>query len=272
MKKVFIISLLFLITLACSISFPSSDRLDEQISTQVAISLTATALDQEIHRGKTQDSVEAADGEPTNSPTDTPTPANDPKQDLGNATWSDDLSTGSYWSLDAGDIIIDTTTLSLKDGKLSASAAAIGKGTNWWLTYLAFQDAFLEAKFDIGTCSDDDQYGLVFRAPDYASGNAYYFLVTCDGRYDLRRWTSNGTTMLLGMPSSEKINAGSDQTNLLGVWIKGATIRLYVNNTMIQEINDDSLPNSGHFGLFLNARKTPGLTIYLDEISYWALN
>jgi hypothetical protein len=271
-KKISFVSFLFLFTLACSISFPSSDSFDEKISTKVAISLTATALNQELIQETTQASPHEEDNEPTESPTITPNPIEDPKKDLGETTWSDNLSTGSYWSLDAGDIIIDTTTLSLQNGKLSASAATIGKGTNWWLTYLTFQDAYLEATFDVGTCADDDQYGLVFRAPDYESGNAYYFHVTCDGRYDLRRWSNNGATMLLGMPSSEKINAGSDKTNTLGVWIKGPIIRLYVNNFMIKEISDGSLPNYGHFGLFINARRTPGFTIHMDNISYWTLN
>jgi hypothetical protein len=272
MKKILIIALLFLFSLACSISFPSSDGLDKKISTRVAISLTATALNQEINTETTLAPAEAADNEPTKSATDTPAPSDNPKQDLGDATWSDDLSTGSYWSLDAGDIIIDSTTLSLKGGKLSASAAVIGKGTNWWLTYLAFQDAYLEAKFEVESCADNDQYGLVFRAPDYESGIAYYFHVTCDGRYDIRRWASNGSTMLLGMPSSEKINTGSNQTNNLGVWVKGPIIRLYVNNYLIEEINDSSLPNAGHFGLFINAQQTPGFTIHMDDISYWTLN
>ena len=78
--------------------------------------------------------------------------------------------------------------------------------------------------------------------------------------------------MLLGMPFSEKIHKGPNQTNTLGIWIKGPIIRLYVNNNLLEEINDSTLLNGGHFGLFINARQTPGFTIYMDEISYWILN
>jgi hypothetical protein len=232
MKKIFLLSLVLITVLACSISFPN-DSFDDKTATRVAIVLTATALDQEIKQQVTESIPTEKQGEPSTTATNTPVPPDDPKQELGQPTWKDDLSTGQYWSLDAGDIEIDTTTFSLSNGKLSANAAVIGKGNNWWLTYLTFQDAYLEATFDVAECATDDQYGLVIRAPDYESGFAYYFHITCDGHYDLRRWSSNGS---------------------------------------LEEVNDSALINNGHFGLFINARQTPGFTINMDEISYWTLN
>ena len=271
MKKVFLFSFVLITILACSISFPTGS-FDDKTATQVAISLTATALDQKINQQVTESSTAETQDESSATATNTPVPPDDPKQDLGQPTWHDGLSNGQYWSLDSGDIEIGNTTLSLSSGKLSMKAAAAGKGYNWWLTYLTFQDAYLEATFEVAECTNDDQYGLVVRAPDYESGFAYYFHVTCDGHYDLRRWSNNGSSMLLSMPSSEKIHKGPNQTNTLGIWIKGPIIRLYVNNSLLQEINEPTIINNGHFGLFINARKTPGFTIYLDEISYWILN
>jgi len=271
MKKVFLFSLVLITVSACSISFPT-DSFDDKTATQVAISLTATALDQKINQQVTESNTTETQDESSAAATNTPIPPDDPKQDLGQPTWHDNLSTGQYWAIDSSDIEIGNTTLSMSSGKLSMKAAAVGKGYNWWLTYLTFQDAYLEATFDVAECTNDDQYGLVVRAPDYESGFAYYFHVTCDGHYDLRRWSNNGSSMLLSMPSSEKINKGPNQTNTLGMWIKGPIIRLYVNNSLLQEVNEPTLINNGHFGLFINARQTPGFTIYLDEISYWTLN
>jgi len=270
MKKYALISLILLVILACTITFPD-DNFDSKTSTQVAKALTATALNVEINQAVTQTVAAQEIKPPDATATETPSP-DDPKKELGQPIWSDNLSTGQYWSLDSGDVVIDTTTFSLDNGKLSVSAGAIGKGNNWWLTYLSFQDAYLEAKFDVGDCSGDDQYGLVFRAPEYDTGVGYYFHVTCNGHYDVRRWTESGSTMLLGMPSSENIKSGPDQSNILGVWIKGSTIKLYINDHLLEEINDSSINNDGHFGIFINARQTPGLTISLDEISYWTLN
>jgi hypothetical protein len=271
MKKIVLLSLVLITILACSISSPS-DSFDDKTATQVAVALTATALNQEIKQQGPEVISTDAEGEPSATTTNTPVPPDDPKQELGQPTWSDDLSTGQYWSLDTGDITIDTTTFSVGSGKLSVNAAVIGNGNIWWLTYFTFQDAYLEATFDVSECATDDQYGLVVRAPDYESGFAYYFHITCDGHYDLRRWSKDGSSMLLGMPFSEKIHKGPNQTNTLGVWAKGPIIRLYVNNNLLEEINDSTLINNGHFGLFINARQTPGFTIKMDEISYWTLN
>jgi len=43
-------------------------------------------------------------------------------------------------------------------------------------------------------------------------------------------------------------------------------------HNLLEEINDATLINTGHFGLFINARQTPGFTVSMDEISYWTLN
>jgi len=272
MIKIFLISLVLITILACSISSPT-DSFDDKTATQVAVVLTATALDQEIKQQVTEPSSTDTQGEPSATATNTPVPPDDPKQELGQPNWNDDLSTGQYWSLDSDDKIIDTTiTFSVGNGKLSANSDVVGKGNIYWLTHLTFQDAYLEAIFDVEECRNDDQYGLVVRAPDYESGTGYYFHITCDGHYDLRRWSKDDSSMLLGMPLSEKIHKGPNQTNILGVWVKGPIIRLYVNNNLLEEINDSTLINNGHFGLFINARQTPGFTVNMDEISYWTLN
>jgi hypothetical protein len=175
MKKIFPLSLVLFTVIACSISSPTGS-FDDKTATQVAVVLTATALDQEIKQQGTDVISTDTEGKPSATATNTHVPPDDPKQKLEQPTWRDDLSTGQYWSLDAGDITIDnTTTFSVSNGKLSVNAAVIGKGNIWWLTYFTFQDAYLEATFDVSECATDDQYGLVVRAPDYESGFAYYF-------------------------------------------------------------------------------------------------
>jgi len=270
MKRIFLFSLVLITVLACSISFPTNS-FDNKTETKVAIALTATALDQEIKQQVAITSTTETQGEPSATATNTPVPPDDPKQELGQQTWKDDLSTGQNWQLDSGDITYVATTFSAGNGNLSANMAGIGKFI-WLLNYLTFQDAYLEATFDVAGCANDDQYGLVFRAPDYESGFGYYFHITCDGHYDIRRWSTDGSSMLLGMPFSEKIHKGPNQTNTLGVWIKGPIIRLYANGNLIEEINDSVLLSNGHFGLFISARQTPNFTVNMDEISYWTLN
>ena len=74
------------------------------------------------------------------------------------------------------------------NGKMTVVNQSTTSGFIWWLTYLSFKDAYLEATFEVEDCSANDQYGLVVRAPDYEDGRGYYYTLTCGGQYDLRRW------------------------------------------------------------------------------------
>jgi len=142
-------------------------------------------------------------------------------------------------------------------------------GKNWWLNYQTLQDFYLEGKFILHQCSSDDQYGLVFRAPDYTSGYGYYFAITCDGYFNLMRWDENGSVNLLKWEKTTAIREGPNQTNSLGIWAKQHLIRLYANGVLIKEISDYSQLDEGHFGLFIDSRQTPDFNIELDEIAFW---
>ncbi len=51
----------------------------------------------------------------------------------------------------------------------------------------------------------------------------------------------------------------------------GDKLRLYANGSLLGEIEDDTFPDKGRFGLFIGARKTNGFTTETDEIAYWQL-
>ena len=269
MKKALPLSILLLIAIACTVSLPGS-TFDKDVAVGVAIALTETSMqatDDSPVITDTPESMETATPTATNTP-----PADDPKTVLGNPSWRDTLSNGKNWQLDSGDVIFADTTFSQANGKLTAVNEKSGNGMIWYLTYLSFENAYLEATFQVENCGPGDQYGLIVRAEDYESGHGYYYLATCGGQYDLRRWDAGGSDLLLNLPSSDAFNSGSNQTNTLGIWIDGSVIRLYANNQFITEINDGSIAVDGHFGLFINAGQTPGFTIHMDDIAYWLLN
>jgi len=269
MKKtmtVFAIVVIAIIFISCapSLSF------EEKVGTQVSVSFTATALDAMLNPPPDTPTPAATN---TLEPTATePLPEGDPKNSLGSPNWHDDLSTGRNWNLDTSDITFGSTTFSVKDGKLVATSATTSEGYVWWLNFRKLKDAYLEAKFEVGSCSGGDQYGLVFRAVNYEDGHAYYYSISCDGNYGLRRWTEPGSVMLLNYKKSDFINTGSNQTNTLGIWMQDNRISLYANGKLLEEINDKELRNEGHFGIFINAIETPGFTVKMDEISYWQLD
>ena len=96
---------------------------------------------------------------------------------------------------------------------------------------------------------------------------------TCDGRYSLRRW--NGEIQpkgemkrLVDLTASSAIKTGSNRTNRLGIYAVGSRLILYVNGTLLTEVNKSTYP-SGYFGVFVGADVTTNLTVHVDEMSYW---
>jgi len=274
MKRLVTGFLLLVFCIACVVSFDQGNEFEEQVATRAAVAFTATSL---ANLTQTETIAPFTDSTlPTVTVSVvTPSPTislDDPKLNLGQPSYKDDLSVAANWFSSGTEWISDGTTFYADNGYLSAKSDAINQGFRWYLNYRKPKDAYLEAKFKVESCSGDDQYGLVFRAPSFDQGLAYYYIVTCDGRYDIRRWDQGGSKNLLNFPSSGHINQGSNRENTLGVWFKSDSIRLYMNGSFLQEIQDNSLINDGYFGLFINARQTPGLTVKMDEIAYWLLN
>ena len=273
MKKLLVGLLLVLILTSCNIPRPTDELIFEKVvATEVAAARTATAAQDSSHS-----TIEAAKPAPSQSMTATPvqvtssvTPtAINFNEKLGMPGWKDELNSGGGWSLSKPNTDMSNVTIKVENGALSMSRSVPYGGKNWWLNYQQIKDFYLQAKFITRLCSSDDQYGLVFRAPNYNSGMGYYFTITCDGHFNLMRWDGSGAANLFTWEKTDAIQTGSNQTNLLGIWAKQNVIRLYANGVLLKEISDDALINKGHFGLFLDSRQTPGFSIELDEIAYW---
>ena len=271
MKKKIIILFICLLISACNLPIPNNPSFEENVATKVSAAKTATMIQTYL-----QDATKTANpiqNTPTlNSPTITKTPTQiNFKESLGMPAWRDELNNGGNWSLNKPNTDIPNVIIKVENGALEMTHSVTYGGKNWWLNFQKIKDFYLEGKFTTQECSSDDQYGLVFRAPNYTDGFGFYFTVTCDGNFNLMRWDTDGAINLFKWEKSETIQAGAGQTNSLGIWSQGDMIRLYANEKMIKEIVDPSLNNPGHFGLFIDSRQTPGFTIRLDEIAYWNL-
>jgi hypothetical protein len=270
-KRIFL-SLILLSLVSCTITFPAAQSFNSKVATQASVVLTATALDEYLKR-QTTTPVPTTATVPTSTVVPTPTlESEDPIKSLGQPNWKDELTNAGNWFLN-GSFISDTTKFYPSAGGIVATSSSLNDGLRWYLYFEKKpRNIYIEAKFDISTCSGNDQYGITFRAPNLQDGFAYFYAVTCGGSYNLRKWDTSGLSTLLENASGNSIHSGSNKTNVLGVWAKDSRIRLYVNGQFLQEISDSSLSNDGFFGLFINAKETPGFTIKLDEISYWLIN
>jgi hypothetical protein len=207
---------------------------------------------------------------PTISATAT-TPPGDPKISLGNPGFYDTFSSGTAFGLSSEPYQDDAVLIKVENGSMQFKSNKTNGGKRWRLTSRNPLNFYLEGTFNAVTCSGDDTYGLVFRAPTYGDGIGYYFGVTCDGYFYLQSQTESGTNTVFNWTANSNIVSGSGKVNRLGVMAKDNSIKLYINGNLVKEVIDSTISNKGYIGAYSAAYEDPDFTVQLDEISLWTL-
>jgi serine/threonine protein kinase len=107
--------------------------------------------------------------------------------------------------------------------------------------------------------------GVSFRG----RGDAFYYFVICqDGRYRVVKYMQDPGLGVTPTPSlnpvlrdlsSQFINMSLNQDNLITIWAKGSTIKLYVNEQLIDTIQDPSY-STGQIGVLVKSWNLNTLT------------
>jgi hypothetical protein len=218
---------------------------------------------------------ETGDSEPTETATQTPTPTAppfDPDTAYGSPTLFDPFNDDRNW-VGSGGTLPDTDfiRLALGGGKMHVTGKPVGWDT-WWFTFQTAGDQFLEMTVETGNCSGKQAYGLIVRGPSTnTTARGYIVTFSCDGAYRLDRLDSSSPytkVELIPWTEADSINAGSNETNILGIELSGDTIILYANRFKLEEIEDGTF-SSGRFGVFVNADAPGNFTYSVDELSFW---
>ncbi|HNT25274.1 MAG TPA: NBR1-Ig-like domain-containing protein [Anaerolineales bacterium] len=185
---------------------------------------------------------------------------------LGGPTWRDTLDSGSNWYL----LNTPNTVFSIDNGRMELLAKNPDAAEEWGLSNRpSMEDYYLQATFVTGeTCEGLDRYGVLVRAPDPNQG--YVFGFSCDGRYRIYAWDGQTYTPIQEWKSAAAIKQGPDETNVLGIWLDGSTIRLYANSRLLAEFTNDQF-DEGQFGLMVGSGDTTDFTVFVDEVAYWEL-
>ncbi|MFC2053185.1 NBR1-Ig-like domain-containing protein [Chloroflexota bacterium] len=189
--------------------------------------------------------------------------------DLGNSDWIDTFDgKKQYWYM-GGDTY---TNFEIVDGKLVMTAIQ-PTGDLWRIAnYPELGNIYLEMIATTGdSCSGKDGYGVVVRAPDQPDGiidSGYIIGISCDGMYRVYRMSEGEFNVIQSWSSDEKINAGPNMINRIGVKMLGGNFQLFVNGSIISEFYDDTY-SSGLIGLMIRSEGTSGFQVFVDEIAYW---
>jgi hypothetical protein len=210
----------------------------------------------------------------TSAPAASPT-SSDFVTSLGQPTWKDTFAdSGGFFLKGTNSYEDDHTRIAIENGVMTLTS--FGTPPNWlgWrLANPTVKNFYLETSFVTHNCSGSDEYGMVFRSPDFDSGFGYYLAFTCDGRYRLGRMDDSGPGMVVIVPwtQSSDILAGAEQNNRMGVLASNTTFSLYVNDTKLLETNDAHFQEAGHFGPFIAYAQNSNFSVDLKSIAYWIM-
>ena len=133
----------------------------------------------------------------------------------------------------------------------------------WANPGLSYDDVRIETLATKAGGPDDNDYGVICRYQDV--GNFYYFVISSDGYAGILKVNDRETTALGSgtLEPSDAIRQGS-ATNRLAAECVGSTLRLYVNDQFVAEVEDGDFLR-GDVGLIAGTFDTPGTDIRFDD-------
>jgi hypothetical protein len=165
----------------------------------------------------------------------------------------------------------DNYEFEVDDGAYVMQAKKSEQNDVWGTNPLKLKDFYIEAVFRVGAnCADNDRYGLLVRAPN--PGYGYVVSMTCGERFRIYYMQDKKYMAVQEWKSSGEIDSGPNATNTLGVWMKGDTMRIYINGKLVGEYKDTTFDDEGILGLHLGAAQSADLEVRVEEVRYWDLS
>ena len=112
-----------------------------------------------------------------------------------------------------------------------------GAGYNWALNAQRHTDVVIEVTSAQASEYGNNAYGVVCRADPGATGDGYYFYISGDGYWSIRRGQGRTMTSLVDFTRSDTIHQGQN-LNLIRVLCVEDYLALYVNDTFVGEVRD----------------------------------
>jgi hypothetical protein len=196
----------------------------------------------------------------TLTPPPSPTPTADIMSGLGPPSFYDDFSSARGWQVR----IFGAGGAGLLDGRYSLSVREPFSIIIADSPADPLQDGYLEVVARTVLCSQDDEYGLVFRSN--GQGEYYRFSLNCAGEARLSRITVDGEHVLIPNTPINFVFPGLLVDNRLGVLLEGDTFRFFVNGSEVLSAHDTVLPLGGT-GLFVRTRQSGQTTALFDDFT-----
>jgi hypothetical protein len=147
-------------------------------------------------------------------------------------------------------------------------AQASDGGFMWTLGGDSYTDTILEVQTRQLSTGNNNSYGVMCRASPENNSDGYFFFISGDGQYTVRRGSNREVNALIPWTGSSAIHTGQSINVLRAICI-GDYLALYVNDTFVAETHD-SLYHQGYAGLTAAVPKSGTVDVNFANLSIWA--
>ncbi|MDZ4768745.1 MAG: hypothetical protein SGJ24_06420 [Chloroflexota bacterium] len=141
-------------------------------------------------------------------------------------------------------------------------------GIMWALDATVHEDVVIDVETTQISAYRDNAYGLMCRAAPTDNGNGYYFLISADGQFTIRRGAADQIDALIQWRSSNAIR--QDQAiNRIRVACIGERLMLFVNDVFVAETTD-SRYKRGYTGLSAGVTEGGTIEVWFDDLTIWS--
>ncbi len=146
-------------------------------------------------------------------------------------------------------------------------AKAWDKGFMWVIQPPAFTDTVIEVEATQLSDFRMNAYGVMCRAAPSANSNGYYFLISGDGYFTIRRGAVDQVGALIPWTASSAIRQDRGINRIKAVCI-GDYLALYVNDKFVAETRDTYF-SRGFTGLSVAVVEGGDADIAFDDLTVW---
>jgi hypothetical protein len=146
-------------------------------------------------------------------------------------------------------------------------AKAWDGGFMWAIQPPAYTDTVIEVEATQLSEYRNNAYGVMCRAAPTDNSNGYYFLISGDGEFTIRRGAVDEVGALIPWTSTGAVRQDKGVNRIRAVCI-GDYLALYVNEEFVAETRDDYF-SRGYTGLSAAVVKGGDADIAFDDLTVW---
>lgn len=194
-------------------------------------------------------------------PTSTPNPASFPS--YGNNLIEDTFTKSGNWQ----EVQNANGIISVANQSITLAVKAERGNLVTFRQNTIASDFYLEATVKrVALCKTDDQFGVLFRAQN--EQNFYRLMINCQGQIAVQQMVGSTPSFLMNWTPNAEVSLWQPYT--LGIWAKGQTLRIYVNDHLQVEITRGTF-DSGGIGFYARAAGDTPLTVSFSDLNLYEI-